>query len=187
MNVPNILTTARIFLTFLFIYFLLQSGLIAKSIALAIFILASITDYFDGYLARKYNLITTYGKIMDPIADKFLTLSAFFMLSNLGFFPLWMVIIIFIREIGITVLRFMAMRYNQVLAAEKSGKYKTVIQIVTIIWGLIFAVLYQTSLMTRTSFGICLAVTLILMIITCLITVSSGISFLMNNRNVRYV
>ena len=89
MNLPNILTVSRILLTIFFIKFLLKSGFSSSVIAAAIFTVASLTDYLDGYIAKKRNLISNFGKIMDPIADKFLVLSAFFVFMRLDIIAAW--------------------------------------------------------------------------------------------------
>jgi len=132
MNLPNALTLLRILLTIVFLILMNQNFVYLKVIGLLCFFIASITDFLDGYIARRYNLITSFGKIMDPIADKFLTLSAFFIFFIEGLMPLWMLIIIFVRELGITLFRLVAARKGLVLAAEKLGKYKTVLQAVVI-------------------------------------------------------
>ena len=129
---PNILTVFRIGLTFVFGFYLLQEGLNAKIIAAVLFAVASITDFLDGYIARKYNLISNFGKIMDPIADKFLVLIAFFIFMQMDLLSVWMFGIIALREVVLTLLRFKAMAGQHVLAAEQLGKIKTVVQIVVI-------------------------------------------------------
>ncbi len=146
MNLPNTLTVIRIFLTFLFIYLMGQEGIGAKAYASLIFVLASLTDFYDGYYARKHNLITCFGKIMDPIADKFLMLSAFFLFMQMHIIAAWMFWIIFIREVGITIWRFIAMKKGSVLAAEKLGKYKTVLQIAAIGIILTYIILSESQL-----------------------------------------
>jgi len=136
MNWPNSLTVARIFLTFGFIGFALQGTLNSYLIAAGLFTVGAITDYLDGYLARKYNLHSDFGKIMDPIADKFLILSAFFIFMKVQLIPGWMFYVVTTREVFVTVSRLSLMKKGKVLAAEKEGKLKTVIQIVTVFIGL---------------------------------------------------
>ena len=187
MNLPNILTILRLVLTAAMIIVLRNHGLAAKVTALVFFALAAFTDFYDGYYARKNNIITNFGKIMDPIADKFLMLSAFFVFMVMVIMPGWMFYCIAVREIGITVFRFAAMKYKKFLPAEKMGKYKTVLQIV-----LIFVVLIWLSLkdggmladLTPQTRGIVVGGINLLMWITVLLTVGSGLSYLWNNRKV---
>lgn len=149
MNLPNILTTARMFLIipFVLVMQLCPSG-IGKFIALAIFIIASITDFFDGYLARKNNLVTNFGKFMDPLADKLLVSAAMICLTGMGRLPAWVVIIIISREFAISGFRLIAADNGIVIAASWWGKFKTVSQMIMIILliadlGGIFTVLEQ--------------------------------------------
>jgi CDP-diacylglycerol--glycerol-3-phosphate 3-phosphatidyltransferase len=133
MNVPNRLTLTRLFLTlaFLGVFFAGFPG--AESVALVLFIAASITDHYDGKIARRDGLITNFGILMDPLVDKILICSAFIAFVGRGFMPAWMVVIIVVRELAITGLRLLAASQNTVLAAEGFGKHKTVSQIVAII------------------------------------------------------
>src|SRR3989344_8523821 len=110
MSLPNRLTIARIFLTFVFVFFAFQTGLPSKIIALVVFLLASLTDFYDGYYAKKYNLVSDFGKLMDPIADKFLILTAFFTFTVLHFIQAWMFVLILVREAGGTLIRLRALR-----------------------------------------------------------------------------
>ncbi len=182
-SLPNILTVFRIFLTFGFTFFLLQSGYVSKLTAFFIFAIAALTDFLDGYLARKYNLISDFGKLMDPIADKFLILAAFFIFTQLSIMPFWMFVVIALREILITAIRIKASRKGHVLAAEKSGKLKTIIQMVTIIFALIFLVLMETSYLSGDpTVGMWCKSIYSLMIMSVVITLYSGVSFLWNNR-----
>jgi len=185
LNLPNILTIFRIILTVLFIYLFYQNDLGSRLLALIVFTLASLTDYFDGYLARKHNLITSFGKLMDPIADKFLILSAFFIFMQLQLIATWMFIVIFVREVIVTGLRLTAVKRGTALAAEAAGKLKTVLQIVAVYSIIIFTVLIQLTndtqffqLMMRQVFtGIN-----ILMFVVVIVTLWSGLSFIWNNR-----
>jgi CDP-diacylglycerol--glycerol-3-phosphate 3-phosphatidyltransferase len=130
-NVANLLTLLRIALVPVFVWLLFQSGTGWRLAALAVFVLASVTDRIDGELARKYNLVTDFGKIADPIADKALTGSALIGLSILGDLWWWVTIAILGREIGITLLRFVVIRYG-VIPASKGGKAKTMLQVLAI-------------------------------------------------------
>jgi CDP-diacylglycerol---glycerol-3-phosphate 3-phosphatidyltransferase len=139
MNVPNQLTLARLFLTLAFLgaFFLEVSG--ADTLALALFIVASITDHYDGKIARRDGLITNFGILMDPLVDKILICSAFIAFVGRDLVPAWMVVVIVVRELAITGLRLLAASQNTVLAAEGFGKHKTVSQIVAIIAILVLA------------------------------------------------
>ena len=188
MSLPNRLTIARFFLTLVFLFFALQIGIIPKIIAGAIFLLASLTDFYDGYYAKKYNLISDFGKLMDPIADKFLILTAFFVFTLMHLIPAWMFSLILVREVGITFIRLRAMRQGKVLAAEQAGKIKTVLQIVVISIILIFMVFAETNLPEHwpALLGQCYKGIYGLMLIVVTVTLFSGISFLWNNRRSVY-
>ncbi|MFV0519911.1 MAG: CDP-diacylglycerol--glycerol-3-phosphate 3-phosphatidyltransferase [Lachnospirales bacterium] len=136
MNLPNKLTILRVLLVPFFLYFLLAeggSGNTYKLISLSIFIIASATDYFDGYLARKHNLITNFGKFMDPIADKLLVNSAIIALLYNGEIGVVATIIIICRELIISGFRLVAVTNNVVIAAGQLGKWKTVIQMIMVV------------------------------------------------------
>lgn len=185
MNLPNVLTIFRIVLTFVFIFIFIQDGLGSRILALIIFTAASLTDFFDGYLARKYNLITPFGKLMDPIADKFLILSAFFISMQLQLIAAWMFIVIFVREVVVTGLRLIAMKRGIALAAEGAGKLKTILQIVAVYLIIIVTILVQLNIdtepyqsMMRQAFTGINSV----MFIVVLVTLWSGILFIWNNR-----
>ena len=138
MNLPNKLTVSRLFLTGAFVAALSIDLPYGKTAALFFFSIAAITDFLDGYLARKHNLITDFGKLMDPLADKVLMASGFVMLcseeSTRALFPAWVVIAILAREFMVTGLRLVAAAEGKVLAAEKLGKHKTIWQIITVIY-----------------------------------------------------
>lgn len=135
MNTPNKLTVARMILVpFLVIFMLTGWGREANRwICLAIFVAASVTDWFDGHLARKYNLITNFGKFMDPLADKLLVCSAMICMIELDRLPAWVVIIIIGREFIISGFRLIAAENGVVIAANYWGKFKTVSQMIMII------------------------------------------------------
>ena len=147
MNLPNKLTMFRVILIPFFVVFLLVDiTLYDKWIALAIFIVASLTDLLDGKIARKYNLVTNFGKFMDPLADKLLVCSALICLIELGTIPAWMVIVIIAREFIISGFRLIASDNGVVIAASYWGKFKTTFQIVMIC--LMIADLEQIGLLT---------------------------------------
>ncbi|SDN20646.1 CDP-diacylglycerol--glycerol-3-phosphate 3-phosphatidyltransferase [Actinomyces ruminicola] len=132
LNVANALTVLRLILVPVFVWLMLQPGDPIRLVATAVFIVAAITDRLDGQLARSRNLITSFGKIADPIADKALTLSAFILLSVDGRLWWWVTIVIIARELGITLLRFIMLR-RAVMAASRGGKLKTTLQMIGII------------------------------------------------------
>ena len=136
MNTPNKLTVARMILVPFLVLFMLTDlgGEANRYIALAIFVVASVTDWFDGKLARKYNLVTNFGKFMDPLADKLLVCSAMICFIELEKLPAWFVIIIIGREFIISGFRLVAAEGGKVIAAGYWGKIKTAVTMVTIIF-----------------------------------------------------
>jgi CDP-diacylglycerol--glycerol-3-phosphate 3-phosphatidyltransferase len=135
MNLPNKLTMFRVILIPFFVFFLLAPCFegYGNYIALAVFVIASLTDMLDGKIARKYNLITNFGKFMDPLADKLLVCSALICLVDLGMLPSWIVIIIIAREFIISGFRLIASDNGIVIAASYWGKFKTVFQMLMVI------------------------------------------------------
>jgi CDP-diacylglycerol---glycerol-3-phosphate 3-phosphatidyltransferase len=150
MNVPNRLTLSRFVLTIAFLAVIFAKPRFYETISLALFSVAGLTDYFDGKIARRDRLITNFGILMDPLADKILVCSAFIAFVDCRWTPAWMVVIIVARELAITGLRLLAASKNLVLAAENFGKHKTISQIVAIIsilvlhsyqqWGVVGAI-----------------------------------------------
>lgn len=137
MNLPNKLTVVRVLMIPFFVWFMLPSlgGEMAASkwIALAIFCIASLTDLLDGKIARKYNLVTNFGKFMDPLADKLLVGAAMICLVEMGRLPAWIVIVIISREFIISGFRLIASDNGIVIAASYWGKFKTVFQMAMVI------------------------------------------------------
>lgn len=135
MNTPNKLTVARMIMVPFFVLFILTGwgGEANRYICLVIFAAASITDWFDGKLARKYNLVTNFGKFMDPLADKLLVCSALICMIELDRLPAWMVIVVIAREFIISGFRLIAAENGVVIAANYWGKFKTASQMVMII------------------------------------------------------
>lgn len=135
MNLPNKLTVLRVLMIPFFVVFMLMDIVpgMDKWIALAIFVIASLTDLLDGKIARKYNLVTNFGKFMDPLADKLLVSSAMICLVEMGRLPAWIVIVIISREFIISGFRLVASDSGIVIAASYWGKFKTVFQMVMII------------------------------------------------------
>ncbi len=153
-NTPNLLTALRIAFVPVVIAFLYMRTDTWDIVAAFTFIAAAITDYFDGYIARTRKLITVYGKLMDPLADKFLVVSSLVMLQDLGRIPAVVVMILVCRELGITSLRALASSEGVIIAASDSGKWKTGVQMVAIpcmmakagFWGIPFFQIGQVLL-----------------------------------------
>ena len=187
MNLPNKITITRIILTFVFMVFLFSKGLFCKTMALGVFIIAAVTDYLDGFLAKRYNSVSNFGKIMDPVADKILTLAAFLAFVEMKLIPAWMVVIIIMRELVITSIRVMALRQNEVLPAGVGGKHKTVSQMLSILVILVFIVIKETGVRTFGFWNPSLEywykqLIFILMLITVALTIISGVSYLIGSK-----
>ena len=159
-NVANVLTLVRIFLVPVFVFCLVQGGTGWRLGALAAFGGASFTDFLDGQLARKRGLVTDFGKIADPIADKALTGAALITLSALGELPWWVTGLILVRELGITALRFAVIKRG-VIAASQGGKLKTLLQIIAICLYVLPASLGLPALVKEVVMGAALVVTLV--------------------------
>src|SRR5882757_10997506 len=138
MNLPNKLTISRFILTVAFLVVMFSGMRFHETIALVMFCAAGVTDFLDGEIARRRKLITNFGILMDPLADKIMVCSAFISFVGLHWIAAWMVVIVVARELAITGLRLLAASKNVVLAAEGYGKHKTISQIVAIIAILVF-------------------------------------------------
>lgn len=172
MNLPNKLTMFRVILIPFFVVFMLVNITdVDKWIALAIFVIASLTDLLDGKIARKYNLVTNFGKFMDPLADKLLVCSALICLVAMNKIPAWMVIVIIAREFIISGFRLIASDNGVVIAASYWGKFKTTFQMVMIC--LMIADIEAISILTT-----------VVMWIAVLLTVISLIDYLIKNKDV---
>jgi CDP-diacylglycerol--glycerol-3-phosphate 3-phosphatidyltransferase len=171
MNIPNKLTVARICVVPIFIVILMLGHYVISAI---IFIVASLTDFFDGMIARRYNLITNFGKIMDPLADKILVVAALVCLVQLGDVPAWMVVIILAREFTVTGLRTAAAAQGIVLAAGTTGKIKTVLQMIASP-----ALLLQNWPFRYVDFPFAQ----VMLWASLIMTVISGIEYFVQNRN----
>ena len=141
MAIPNMLTVMRIFLTPIFIICLFSDFFGAQLWALVIFIVASITDAYDGYLARKNNMVTDTGRFLDPLADKILVSSAFISFSIMGLIDIWMVALIIFRDLFVMGLRLLMSRRGFIMITSKISKSKTAVQIGIIIFTLLFLTL----------------------------------------------
>jgi CDP-diacylglycerol--glycerol-3-phosphate 3-phosphatidyltransferase len=175
MNLANKLTFFRIILIPVFLLFVLSSMENALIIACAVFILASITDFLDGYIARKYDMVTNLGKFLDPMADKLLVTSAMVSLVELGMIPSWMVIVIISREFIVSIFRAVAAAEGIVIAASWWGKAKTVSQMIALIV-IMLSPLYQN--MFDFNLG------MILMWIATILTIISGTDYIIKNKHV---
>jgi CDP-diacylglycerol---glycerol-3-phosphate 3-phosphatidyltransferase len=188
MNLPNQLTVARLVLTFVFVALLSIDGLpYGGTAALVVFSIAAFTDFLDGYLARKHSLITNFGKLMDPLADKILMCAGFVLLACLNFIPAWIVIVILSREFLVTGLRLLATAEGVVLAADSLGKYKTIFQIVTVIYFLLIIAAREpvfawlNPVFDLPLFGPAL-LGLLLIWVSLALTLISGLSYVWKNR-----
>lgn len=132
-NLPNKLTASRFVLTIAFLVAMFTKIRFHETIALIFFIAGGVTDFLDGEIARRRNLITNFGILMDPLADKIMVCSAFIAFVGVGWLPAWMAVVVVARELAITGLRLLAAAKNVVLAAERYGKHKTIWQIIAII------------------------------------------------------
>lgn len=188
MNIANKLTMLRIVLTFVFMGFLFAHGLLAKVLSLVIFIFAALSDLLDGMIAHRKNMVTDFGRLMDPIADKILVLAAFAAFVQMQLIDAWMFVIIVSREILITSLRLFALNKGKVLSAAKAGKHKTISQMAVIFSILGFIVLKEVMLTYFTwnpdwerifRQGI-----YILMYVTLALTLYSGLAYLWENRKI---
>lgn len=180
MNLPNLLTLSRIFLSFILIYLIIQDGLAFKVLAAVVFIIASLTDLLDGYFAKKKNLTTNFGKLMDPIADKVLILSCLIIFMLMNLVPEWMVLVITAREVGMTLWRLQLVNAGRVHAAERMGKYKTVSQTTAISFILLFLVLKEMPLAQSWSQDVYLGwyyAIQLLMLIVVFLTIFSGVLY----------
>lgn len=180
MNLPNKLTVLRVILVPVFLVFLLIDAIPYNYLfALIVFAAASITDALDGNIARKNNLVTTFGKFLDPLADKVLVLAALISFISLGVASPVVVIIVITREFLVTSLRLVAAADGTVIAASIYGKIKTIIQMLSIV---VILLMFTVNQIAGTEWNVML-VGNILMWITAAITVISGIDYLVKNKS----
>jgi CDP-diacylglycerol--glycerol-3-phosphate 3-phosphatidyltransferase len=197
LNFPNKLTLSRILAVPLLMLCLLLETVWSDYAALLIFIAAALTDYWDGKLARRRRLVTNFGRIMDPLADKLLMATVFISFVQLGYAPAWMVILIIGREFAITGLRVLAAAQGRVIAASPSGKHKTVSQIVAVLLILVVNALvsslrtwappWEYALMTLGSWGegilyVVYYAPYASMFVAAVLSLYSGLEYLIQNR-----
>lgn len=175
MNLANKLTVIRMILVPFFLLCMAIGNKMGIFIATIIFIVASITDKLDGYIARSRNQVTNFGKFMDPLADKLLVTSALIVMVEFGMIPSWVAMVIIAREFAVSGLRTIAASEGIVIAASNWGKAKTVVQMVAIIAGLITLNVNVSILNTVTD---------IFMILAVVITIVSGIDYFVKNKSV---
>ena len=182
--IPNFLTSSRIFLVPVFLFFLFSDFSHGKLLALIFFVIAAITDAYDGKIARKHNIVTKFGIFLDPLADKFLVLSAFYafmFISDLDTtIKLWMIILISFRDILVTLLRTIMQYKGITMITSKLGKIKTALQLITIHLILIFLIFksYSVAIPSDLFYNESLY---FLMVITTIITFYTGVHYFYHN------
>lgn len=164
MNLPNKLTLLRVVLVPVFIAFMTVNTLWANIVGLIVFIIASLTDMLDGHIARSRNLVSTFGKFADPLADKMLTTAAFLVFMQKDIIGAWPVFIILVREFAVSGIRLAAAAEGEVIAASFWGKFKTVTQMISIIVGIILMcipAIPHTALITAILVWVCVFFTVV--------------------------
>ena len=186
MTLPNQLTILRIILSPVFLFFFLSDVIWMKQISVIIYLIAALSDWYDGWLARKFNYITSWGKFWDPLADKILTSAAFIGFAIVDLIPWWMVVIIVGRDVIITLLRVFADMKNYVFTTSYYAKWKTMLQMIFLYYLLIlYVALYSTEI--NALYGDLILTLLNKQLIYCvallitLITLHSGILYLKRN------
>ncbi len=183
MNWANALTLSRFVFAIIICILLLQHSLMGYVLAAFCFLLAALTDLYDGYIARQMKLTSSFGKIMDPIADKALMLTVFSALTFIeGVVQPWMVVVIAIREIWITADRLMVMRQGKVIAAERAGKIKTVLQMSSVGVILLYLIANQAGWFLQIQ-PAWLGFIHVLMVMTVFVTVGSGAAYFRSKKD----
>ncbi len=182
MNIANKITVSRIVVTFVFVILATINSEPCRIAAWAAGLFAAISDVVDGYLARKYQLITDFGKLMDPLADKIFMTAAFLVLVENNVVPGWVVITILAREFAVTGLRSIATQKGEVISAAMGGKIKTFVQFIYIALGGIVWILYGNKGLSGLSNEFLINAIHVLMIITVVITVYTGYDYFMKNK-----
>ncbi|KGF14825.1 CDP-diacylglycerol--glycerol-3-phosphate 3-phosphatidyltransferase [Peptostreptococcus sp. MV1] len=173
MNLPNKLTVFRICMVPLFMLFIYLPIPGKYLISLIIFAIAAITDALDGRIARKYNLVTDFGKFMDPLADKLLVIAALTCMIKPGLVPAWIVVVIVARELAVSIMRAIAAADGKVIAAGNSGKLKTVTQMFAIVFLLLGA---------HTDIGLIFKIGTVLIYLAAILTIYSGYEYFSKNK-----
>ncbi len=181
MNLPNKLTVARVIAVPIFMILYMQQFYLLATI---LFIIASITDYFDGMLARKYNLISNFGKIMDPLADKVLVYAALCLLVEDSVIPAWTLAIILAREFTVGGIRTVAAAEGIVIAAGMSGKIKTVLQMIAVPLLLVWNEKSGIIFVNRDIFDWLFLPGIFVFWLSLIMTIYSGIEYVFKNRNI---
>ena len=186
LSLPNIFSLSRILIApFCFIAIISEKGIIVET-GCILFLIGAITDYVDGWLARKYHDVTSWGKFIDPLADKILTTAAFLAFVILDIMPLWMVLIIILRDIGTTLIRIYADSINESIITSRSAKFKTFVQmtIISIILLLMFIKNLTIPLVYINNINIFIFSNYIygLMLLLTLLTVWTGAEYIVNNK-----
>lgn len=178
MNLPNKLTLLRVCMIPLFVIFALIETTAAQALAVIVFLLASFTDFLDGYIARSCNLVTDFGKFMDPIADKLLVMSALVVLVSQGRMPAWVCIVMLAREFIISGFRLVAAGKGTVIAAGMTGKAKTVTQMVAIVMLFLFSSVHGGG------HGFFYGLSCIVLYASAILSIVSCVEYIWNNRQV---
>lgn len=186
-NVPNILSVIRIILAPIFLYMYLQDALVWRSLSIAVFAAAAVTDFFDGYIARTYNVESKSGVFLDPLADKFLTFAGFFCLPFLDpvQFPWWAVGLIVIRDVGITLLRVLADYKDIDVETRFSAKVKTMLQMIFLYISLLIGVFLQADILFSEQVHRLMETSIMgwAMLVVVAVTVYTGVEYLIVNRH----
>ncbi len=188
MTLPNQLTILRIILTPIFLYLFLSKDPLLIQISLGVFFIAALTDWYDGWLARKFNYITDWGKFWDPLADKILTSTAFLGFVFVGLLELWMVILIIFRDLIVTLLRIYAESRGYNFVTSYYAKWKTVFQMIFLYYllllygGLNTVVVYSGNEPLFNNLSNKNLIYVVMLIIT-VITVHSGVTYLLKNKH----
>ncbi|MBL7066798.1 MAG: CDP-diacylglycerol--glycerol-3-phosphate 3-phosphatidyltransferase [Candidatus Marinimicrobia bacterium] len=184
----NFITTLRILLTPLFLYFLFRGYQYFEILALIIFILASTTDAYDGYIARKYSEVTRLGKFLDPLADKVLMSAAFISFVVMDYIPLWMVILVILRDFIVTGIRILMSTKDSTMVTSSSAKVKTGAQIGAVCFILVYIITQRWKIFLGISEYIKVLenypIIYILMLIVTLFTVWTGVEYIIVNRKI---
>jgi CDP-diacylglycerol--glycerol-3-phosphate 3-phosphatidyltransferase len=180
-KLPNILSSLRIILAFLFVYLYLQTELEYRITSLVIFFFAAISDYYDGKIAREYEIETKFGVFLDPLADKFLTFAGFASLAVLApsVFPWWIVIVITVRDVGVTLLRIYAEKKDYNMETRFLAKAKTLVQMIYLYLALLFGMIVNLSYNWVAILGITFHVAFWMVL---LLTVYSGLEYIFTNK-----